>query len=122
MRKPVLAHDLGGPSETVVDGETGWLIPSCDVESILVGLLRALADCPRWSQMGKAGRERSVKNFSIPRFESEVTSVVEIELTRFLNLNKDTLNHKYISNQFLRVFFRIASLVISNAAEKSSFK
>lgn len=52
MGKPVLAHGAGGPSETVLDGRTGWLMTS--PSGYAEGLARALADRTRWPQMGAA--------------------------------------------------------------------
>lgn len=41
---PVIAHDDGGPTETVVDGETGWLQPLVTEDAIASGIARALRD------------------------------------------------------------------------------
>ncbi len=81
--KPVLAHAAGGPAETIVDGETGWLIPACDVDSIAAGLGRALQNRGRWDEMGRAGRARAEAEFSLQRFETEAREVVESEVFRF---------------------------------------
>ncbi|MFT0860557.1 glycosyltransferase family 4 protein [Ancylobacter sp. G4_0304] len=64
MGKPVLAHGLGGPRETVVDGKTGWLIDQPTPESFAAGLARMLADRPRWPAMGEAARQHVCENFS----------------------------------------------------------
>ncbi|MDT8328397.1 MAG: glycosyltransferase family 4 protein [Roseovarius sp.] len=80
--KPVLAHAAGGPSETIVDGVTGWLIPACDVDSIAAGLTRALRDRERWAEMGRAGRARAETSFSARRFKTEARAVVEAEIVR----------------------------------------
>lgn len=81
--KPVLAHAAGGPSETVVDGKTGWLIPDCDVDSVAAGLTRALRERGRWPEMGRAGRARAEAAFSARRFGAEARAVVEAEIVRF---------------------------------------
>jgi glycosyltransferase involved in cell wall biosynthesis len=78
--KPVLAHAAGGPSETVVDGRTGWLIPDCDVNSVAAGIERALRDREHWVEMGREGRERVIAGFSQKRFETEARKVVKAEL------------------------------------------
>ena len=73
LGKPVLVRALGGPAETVVDGETGWHIQQADPDSIANGLRRALQDRPRWDAMGAAGRQRALDNYclaqSIPAYE-----------------------------------------------------
>ena len=43
MGRPVIASDLGGPVETVVDGETGWLVPPGDPAVLAAAVDRALA-------------------------------------------------------------------------------
>lgn len=71
--KPVLARALGGPAETVVDGETGWHFDSDRPEAIAAALRRALADRARWPQLGAAGRTRALERFcfeqSVPAYE-----------------------------------------------------
>ncbi len=42
MGRMVVASDLGGPRETVVQGETGWLVPPGDADALAEALLRAL--------------------------------------------------------------------------------
>lgn len=73
--KPVLAHAAGGPSETILDGTTGWLIPDCGVAEIVEGFRRVTADRQRWAEMGRLGRERADVEFSLHRFESRVKEV-----------------------------------------------
>ncbi|WP_126977689.1 glycosyltransferase family 4 protein [Frigidibacter oleivorans] len=64
MAKPVLAHQAGGPAETVLDGKTGWLITAPDPASFAAGMRRAFADRPRWHEMGLAARAQVERNFS----------------------------------------------------------
>jgi len=63
--RPVLAHALGGPAETVVDGETGWHTPIAAPEALAAGLRRALEDEPRWGAMGDAARRRALTHFTL---------------------------------------------------------
>ncbi|MDO6586983.1 glycosyltransferase family 4 protein [Salipiger sp. 1_MG-2023] len=64
MGKPVLAHGAGGPSETVIDGETGWLMSAPTAAAYAEGIARALADRPRWAQMGAAATAHAQAHFS----------------------------------------------------------
>jgi glycosyltransferase involved in cell wall biosynthesis len=43
MGRPVIATDLGAARETVVPGETGWLVPPGDVGAMSEALHQALA-------------------------------------------------------------------------------
>jgi glycosyltransferase involved in cell wall biosynthesis len=67
MGKPLLVHALGGPAETVVDGETGWHVAEPTVEAFATGLERALGERARWAEFGQAGRERALAHFTIER-------------------------------------------------------
>ncbi len=43
MGVPVIATDLGATRETVLDGETGWLVPQGDVDALADAIRNALA-------------------------------------------------------------------------------
>lgn len=81
MGKPVLVHALGGPAETVVDGQTGWHVHDPTVLGFRAGLLRALEERARWPEMGAAGRKRALEHFSLSR---QVNQYVEIVRRQFL--------------------------------------
>src|SRR5690606_37283611 len=38
MKKPVLALDKGGPIETIIDGQTGWLVSEGNVNGYFNGM------------------------------------------------------------------------------------
>lgn len=76
LAKPVLAHRAGGPSETVIDGETGWLIGAPDLASFVAGLRRALADRPRWSELGAAARRHALANFTAGQMVERVLTAM----------------------------------------------
>ena len=80
---PVLAVNTGGPLETIVDSETGWLKPSDDVNGwteILRESLRGEASS-NLRQMGRKGKARVKAEFSerkmAERLNEELESVVE---------------------------------------------
>jgi glycosyltransferase involved in cell wall biosynthesis len=54
---PVVAVKEGGVQESVVDGETGWLVER-EPEEFAAALLRVLSDPARARYMGKNGREQ----------------------------------------------------------------
>ena len=59
MGRPVIASDLGGMTETVVEGETGWRAPAGDPDAWAAVLETALDAGPRRrAAMGKAGQTR----------------------------------------------------------------
>jgi glycosyltransferase involved in cell wall biosynthesis len=66
MGRPVLAAAHGGALETVVDGETGWLVPPGDVGAWSQALASMLDAGPeRRAEMGRAGRARARMLFSV---------------------------------------------------------
>ena len=64
LERPVVATDVGGSGEAVLDGETGFLVAPGDSAAVAEAL-RALADDPgRARAMGAAGRRRQRERFS----------------------------------------------------------
>jgi len=80
MAKPVVASAVTGPSELVVDGVTGFLLPVGDSGAWLDALRRLATDEGLRKQMGIAGRQRVVDAFSIDKCVAAVDAV----LTRLL--------------------------------------
>lgn len=62
---PIVATDVGGNPEVVVDGETGYLVPPKNPAEMSKKLLLLINDINLRHQMGKMGRERVIANFSI---------------------------------------------------------
>jgi glycosyltransferase involved in cell wall biosynthesis len=71
---PVIASDVGGLPEAVVDGETGLLVPPRDVGALSATLARLLADPLERRLLGEAARVRA-RRFSEVRFVTEVCEV-----------------------------------------------
>jgi glycosyltransferase involved in cell wall biosynthesis len=63
--RPVVASRLGGPTELVLDGETGFLVPPSEPAALAAALDRLLADSALAGRMGEAGRRRSAESFSL---------------------------------------------------------
>lgn len=61
---PIVASDIDGLSESVIDGETGFLVPQGDVESYCERLRLLAGDADVREQMGRTGRERVSQEFS----------------------------------------------------------
>lgn len=65
MGKPVIATAHGGSLETVVDGETGWLVPPSNPDAMARALKKALYDKDKCVKFGKAGQARVKKMFTL---------------------------------------------------------
>ncbi len=46
MGRPVIATDHGGAQETIIRGETGWLVPPGDVDALVTAMQEALSLTP----------------------------------------------------------------------------
>lgn len=73
--RPVVATDVGGAREAVVEGETGYLIPSGDDELMAARIVALLEEPERARAMGLRGKQVIEENFSC-----------EAQLTRTLAL------------------------------------
>ncbi|MBC7165894.1 MAG: glycosyltransferase family 4 protein [Phenylobacterium sp.] len=66
MGRPVIASRLGGMTETVLPGETGWLVPPGDAEAWAAALKRALEAGPaRLAAMGQIAANRARQLYSV---------------------------------------------------------
>jgi glycosyltransferase involved in cell wall biosynthesis len=70
---PVIASNVGGLKEIVDDGVTGVLIPPDDDEA-LTNVLRDLSDA-QLRAMGRAGKERFVREFTMERTHRELCNL-----------------------------------------------
>jgi len=73
--RPVIAVDHGGPTETIVDGETGFL-RAPTAEAFGEALATVLADPARARRMGEAGREHVRRHFSRRAFGDRLESLL----------------------------------------------
>lgn len=62
---PVVASDVGGISEAVVHGETGFLFPRGDLNALVESLARFERDRELARSMGAKGRERYERLFTV---------------------------------------------------------
>ncbi len=77
MAKPVVTTNVGGNSEVVVDGVTGFLVPPRDPEALADRILTLLKDENLRKQMGAAGRRRIEEKFTMEKMVSEIESLYE---------------------------------------------
>jgi len=64
---PVIATNVGGVPEAVVDGETGLLVEARDVEGLRNAIERMITDAPFRSAAGRAGLQRAQTVFDSER-------------------------------------------------------
>jgi glycosyltransferase involved in cell wall biosynthesis len=68
---PVVATPVGGIRETVVDGETGLLVPTGDAAALAAGIRRLLEDRPAAEAMAAEAKRRVRERYSIERMVAE---------------------------------------------------
>lgn len=62
--RPVVATDVGGAAEQIVEGETGYVVKPEDAETMAARIISLLKDPARAGEMGRRGLERVQKEFS----------------------------------------------------------
>ncbi|HEX3177315.1 MAG TPA: glycosyltransferase family 4 protein [Methylomirabilota bacterium] len=73
--RPVVARPVGALPETVVHGETGWLVDDDAPAAVAAALRVVLADRARARVMGAAGRRRAETEFSPERAVQTIEDV-----------------------------------------------
>ena len=64
---PVVTTDRGAIAETIVDGETGFVLPTPDPRALADRILLLLRDADLRSRMGSAARARYLEHFTQPQ-------------------------------------------------------
>jgi glycosyltransferase involved in cell wall biosynthesis len=75
MGKPVIASDITGSSELIVNGETGFLVPVGKTGAIAAAVLRLIENPALREQMGEKATERIIRNFPIEKYVNDVENV-----------------------------------------------
>ncbi|WP_437720140.1 glycosyltransferase [Sorangium sp. So ce861] len=79
---PAVATDVGGVSTALVDGETGFLVPSGEVAPLAARLAELLADPALAAQMGRRGRAIALRRYSAARMAERYMDLYELLLAR----------------------------------------
>ncbi len=79
---PVVATNVGGVPELVVDGQTGYVVESRNPRALARALHELLADADLRRRFGQAGRARVETDFGIAQFRSKHVDVYLRELQR----------------------------------------
>jgi len=74
---PVVASDVGGTREALVDGETGFLFAPGDVAALAQHVLALAHNRALAQQMGAQGRARVLRYFSVARMVDETAAVYD---------------------------------------------
>ena len=77
LGRAVIAADIGGPAESVIDGETGILIPPGKPDLLAEGLLELGRDPDRREQLGRAAARHVAEHFSAERMVGDLVRVYD---------------------------------------------
>ncbi|KAL5114808.1 Alpha-1,3-mannosyltransferase-like protein [Pleosporales sp. CAS-2024a] len=105
---PVLAANEGGPTETVISGQTGWLRDVSKVQEWTEVMRIALEDGDgeqRLREMGKWGRERVVAEFSKDKMGQRLDNVIQ-------DMLRQDSRPLLVSNTFLLVIAGIMGVLV----------
>jgi len=75
--KPVIATRVGGTPEAIIDGETGILVPSEDVEAMAEALSNLVTDTELQTRLGAAGQARAEQNYSLANYVSRLDGLYQ---------------------------------------------
>ncbi|VDD82349.1 unnamed protein product [Mesocestoides corti] len=90
LGRPVVAPDSGGPRETIIDQQTGFLCPihenkllkNSEVASHIAGFMSKFINDPELSKtMGKRSHEHVVQNFSTEAFRKQFAVILQDTLS-----------------------------------------
>lgn len=79
LGRPVITTDNIGCRETVIDGETGYLIPVRDVEALVTAMERFIAEPKQIAAMGKASRKLVENRFDVRKVNAAIIAVLTAE-------------------------------------------
>ncbi len=77
MKKPVVAYDIPGVNELVIDRVTGFLIPPFNKKEFVKKIAFLIENKELRKKMGEAGYKRILNNFSLEKYVSGVKRVFE---------------------------------------------
>ena len=68
MKKPILASDLGGSKETIIDGKSGYLFKNNNIDSLAEHLNNIMdMDKSKLQSIGNEGRKNILKKFDVEK-------------------------------------------------------
>jgi len=75
--KPVIATDVGGNREAIVDGETGYLVPPCDPGKLAEKIIALAGSEALRQRFGYLARKRVEKNFSSDKYAKSIEAILQ---------------------------------------------
>jgi glycosyltransferase involved in cell wall biosynthesis len=79
---PVVASSIGGASEIVEDGLTGWCVPSGDVDALANAILHLLSDRDHARALGENGSKRLAQEFNLQNQVAQTQTIYDLATSR----------------------------------------
>lgn len=76
MNRPVIAANCGGPRETIINNETGFLCEPNSADSFAEAMHQFIKDKTLSNQMGSRGHHHVVEKFNYQKFKNELNKIV----------------------------------------------
>lgn len=115
MGKPVVATNVGGNPEAIVDGNSGFLVPPKDARSLANAICCILENKQLAKDMGIVGRKRTEDIFSLQEMIDKTEKLYDVELKKKTSKGK-TLNrilkNSEIRTKIIRLFKTSLSAVL----------
>lgn len=74
---PVVCTDVGSVRESVLEGETGWVVPTGDSIAMSQAWTKMLSDCPTSKAFGKRARQHVVETNSLESMTNGYMKLIE---------------------------------------------
>ena len=87
MKRPVVASNVGGVPEAVVDGETGFLVPPKDPQAIAEKVIFLLKNPQIAKEMGEKGYQKVKENFTQERLARNYEKLYEELIKKYESRN-----------------------------------
>lgn len=73
---PCIVTDVGGLPEMLVDGESGWVVPTEDARALAEAMARLLSDADEYARIGNAAARRARSLFDPHEFQRATVAAV----------------------------------------------
>ena len=95
--RPVVATDVGGAREQIIEGETGFIVPPQDDEQLAKRVIQLLKNPTDATEMGQRGRQRVAQVFSCETQLSTTEELYQRLLTERLSFTTHSQNLEQVS-------------------------
>lgn len=84
-RVACISTDEGGISDIIDEGETGYIVPKKDAEALADRMERCMRNLEHCREMGRRGREKFEREFTLDCFERNMKGILQKLLTTWTN-------------------------------------